>query len=310
MKDSKIGWTHHTFNPWRGCTKVSPGCVHCYAERGSKRNPRVLGVWGDKGTRVMAAQAQWDEARRWDAEASLATTFRETPPPRVFCASLADVFEDWPGQMSDHKGRPLFRTVVLAGTINYSHGARDLDGTLREPYTLDDARGRLWALIRLTPHLDWLLLTKRPENIARMMPAGPWHNVWLGTTVEDQEHAVRLDILQDAAAGLGVPVRFCAAEPLLGRLDLDGCLGPDGINWVIVGGESGGGARTFRDDWARLIIHRCEDAVVPCFVKQMGSNPLVYDDRHSTLVRIGGKGDDPDEWPESLRVQQFPIVKR
>src|SRR3954469_785782 len=85
--NSKIEWTHHTFNPWRGCTKVSAGCANCYAETQSGRNPRVLGVWGPKGTRVVAAEAYWREPLKWDAQAKAAGERR-----RVFCASLADVF--------------------------------------------------------------------------------------------------------------------------------------------------------------------------------------------------------------------------
>jgi len=121
-QDSKIEWTHHTFNPWRGCTKVSPGCTNCYAETLSHRNPKVLGVWGDKGTRVVASDSMWREPIKWDREAREAGERR-----RVFCASLADVFED------------------------------------REE--LDEPRFRLLRLIASTTNLDWLLLTKRPDRI-------------------------------------------------------------------------------------------------------------------------------------------------
>src|SRR5690349_347144 len=121
---SKIQWTHSTFNPWRGCTKVSSGCTHCYAESLSKRNPKTLGVWGANGSRAIAAESYWRQPLKWDKEA------RKTGQPwRVFCASLADVFEDRP--------------------------------------ELHAPRLRLLKLIEETTSLTWLLLTKRPENVTR-----------------------------------------------------------------------------------------------------------------------------------------------
>lgn len=95
--ETKIQWCHHTFNPWRGCTKIHEGCANCYAERDSKRFPKVRGVWGPMGTRVRAAD--WSEPIRWNAAAEAAGERR-----RVFCASLADVFEAWDGPIVDHKG--------------------------------------------------------------------------------------------------------------------------------------------------------------------------------------------------------------
>ncbi len=191
---SKIEWTHHTFNPWRGCTHVSPGCEHCYAEALSKRNPAQLGTWGAGGERVIASESYWKQPERWNRAAEKAGDRH-----RVFCASLADVFEDRP--------------------------------ELIEP------RWRLFSLIADTPHLDWLLLTKRPEN-ARVLGVGnfwldinAWRleqglsvipggmtdiardglpNVWLGTTVEDQRRAdERIPILLDTPAA----VRFRAGGP-------------------------------------------------------------------------------------------------
>lgn len=281
-ENTKIQWTDSTFNPWRGCVKVSPGCAHCYAESQSKRNPAVLGVWGAGGTRVLAAEAQWREVEKWERRA------RETGvPERVFCASLADVFEDWPGQMTASAGHGInVVTGIEGGAV-----------TSRRPYTLSDARERLWGVIRSTPHLRWQLLTKRPENIVRFMPHGDWSNVWLGTTVETQEYAWRLDALMEAPQR--VPVRFCSAEPLLGHLNVSTSLGDAGrINWVIIGGESGGGARDFDPDWARSLRDQCRAAGVACFVKQLGSSPVG--------LTVRGKGGDLDDIPEDLRVREFP----
>lgn len=165
MAETKIGWTgtigpdgtHYpgfTFNPWRGCTKVSKGCQFCYADTLSARNPKTLGVWGPKGTRAMAAESYWKLPTKWNAEAETTGIRR-----KVFCSSLADVFE----------------------------GENTMPADAHAPVA--SARERLWRVIEATPYLDWLLLTKRPENIAGMMPAhwqaNPRHNVWLGTSAED-----------------------------------------------------------------------------------------------------------------------------
>lgn len=240
-ENSKIEWTHHTFNPWRGCTKISDGCKHCYAETLSKRNPATLGIWGDTGTRVVASDSYWKQPLKWNRDAE-----KTGERPRVFCASLADVFED--------------RLELVA------------------------PRQRLFELIDRTPNLDWLLLTKRPENIKRLWPFGwyddqfTWANIWLGTTVENQEQAdTRIpELLRVPAA-----VRFLSCEPLLEavnlRLTVDFIGGSSAVkdiasdlHWVIVGGESGPGARPMHTKWARSLRDQCLAAGVPFFFKQWG----------------------------------------
>jgi protein gp37 len=289
-ENSKIQWTTHTLNPWRGCVKVSPGCAHCYAESQSKRNPKVLGVWGANGTRVLAAEAQWREPGKWDRESA-----RTGVRPRVFCASLADVFEDWPGGMTSAAGNGINVVTGIEGGMV----------TSRRPYELADARERLFQLIRGTPNLDWLLLTKRPQNIGKMMPGGDWPNVWLGTTVESPEYLWRLDSLVEAPQK--VPVRFCSAEPLLAPLNLAHALGPNAINWVICGGESGGGARDFDIAWARSLRDQCRSRETPFFMKQLGVRvlglPMAGD---NMFVRPAHKGGDLDDIPADLRVREFP----
>lgn len=152
MKNSNIEWTTHTFNPWIGCTKVSDGCKNCYAEALDRRWGHKR--WGPTAARVRTSEANWKKPLQWNAEAAKAKR-----RDRVFCASLADVFDD--------------------------HESVD-------PHW----RADLFNLIDSTPHLDWLLLTKRPENIQRFMPnlaesehMWPRANVWLGTTVENQEQS-------------------------------------------------------------------------------------------------------------------------
>ncbi len=321
-ENSKIQWTMHTFNPWRGCTKVSAGCANCYADTLSKRNPKTLGVWGAGGTRVVASEAMWREPVKWDREAKAAGERR-----RVFCASLADVFEAWHGPMSGSGGHSLY-------TFDGGH----------EPWTLamQDVRNRLFRLIDATPNLDWLVLTKRPENIPAMMPpvavcqprygsckrpAGhngphsqavePRSNLWLGTSVENQEQADgRIPHL------LKVPavVRFLSVEPLLGEIDLSTYLnshsfgidanfaGTNKIDWVIIGGESGPRSRPCNVSWVRSIVDQCDRFDVACFVKQLGALVVSSggDDFWDARMVRDPKGGDITEFPDDLRVREFP----
>jgi protein gp37 len=257
-ENSKIEWCTHTFNPWVGCTKVSPACDLCYAETWSRRTGQPE-LW--KGARRRTTSANWNEPRKWNAAAA-----KLGIRAKVFCASLADV---WDNQVPAEWRRDLF------------------------------------DLIHETPQLDWLLLTKRPQNIEKMLlPATgeaelwPWPNVWLGTTVENQEEAERR-----IPKLLAVPARvhFLSCEPLLGPLDLtrvahyypatrdftDSWTGLDNaltgfratkaggwhgskIGWVIAGGESGGKARPMHPDWARDLRDQCAAAGVPFLFKQWG----------------------------------------
>lgn len=290
--NSGIEWTHHTFNPWRGCSKVSPGCKHCYAEQTAKRNAAVLGEWGPGARRVIASEVYWRGPLAWDRAAAAAGERH-----RVFCASLADVFEARPD--------------------------------LVEP------RRRLFDLIAITPHLDWLVLTKRPE-FARMYladlcdldmslndpPLMPLPNLWLGVSVEDQQRAEeRIPLLLDTPAA----VRFLSMEPLLGPVDIGRWMPVDvgsfsgpggalritrvgGIDWVIVGGESGPSARSMDLAWARALVAQCQEARVPVFVKQLGARPVLWADDGAgrNYALADRKGGDPAEWPEDLRIREFP----
>jgi protein gp37 len=222
-KNSKIEWTHHTFNPWWGCTRVSEACVHCYAESWSKRLGKSL--WGPKAQRRFFGDKHWSEPVKWNEEAKAVGK-----RARVFCASMADVFEK--------RGE------------------------------LDQWRSELWQLIHDTPDLDWLLLTKRPELVNEMVPwTEQWpKNVWIGTTIEDQESATkRLPHLSKIPAR----VRFISAEPLLGPLELKQWLGST-IDWVITGGESGARARPSHPQWFRELRQDCIVSGVPYHFKQWG----------------------------------------
>jgi protein gp37 len=245
-----IEWTDHTFNPWWGCVKVSPACRHCYAETFAKRTGNA--VWGIDAPRRFFGAKHWAEPRKWNEKAQ-----RDGVRRRVFCASMADVFED--------------RADLI------------------------DARGDLFELIDETPWLDWLLLTKRPENIARLMPpywgGRVWPNVWLGTTVENQQYAdERLPhlVAKDAA------VRFVSYEPALGPVDFTPWAFD--LDWIIAGGESGGGHRTPDAEWFREVRDFCERARLWFFFKQWGginpkANGAMLDGREWKQVPSGASGE-------------------
>jgi protein gp37 len=248
-ENSNIEWCDHSFNPWEGCQKVSPGCDHCYAEA---RDKRFTGgqLWGPHAPRRRTSPANWRKPLAWNKAAEAAGK-----RARVFCASLADVFDN--------------------------HDSIE-----------NEWRHDLWRLIHATPHLDWLLLTKRPQNIRRYLPdqlglgfhpqhwGNGWQNVCLGTTVENQTEADRRipHLLATPAA-----VRFLSCEPLLGPVDLTRFLwiGPEGgidfsytprqfLHWVICGGESGPGARPMHPSWARSLRDQCQAAGVAFHFKQQG----------------------------------------
>jgi len=287
-ENSKIEWTDHTFNPWEGCQKVGAGCDHCYAEA---RNARFAGGtatnWGPGAPRRRTSPANWRKPLQWNAahdEFFAAHDRRQ----RVFCASLADVF--------DNAVAPQWRAD-------------------------------LFDLIEKTPNLDWLLLTKRIGNVMSMVSEAAQYqfdleciekprlhdNVWIGATIVNQEEADR-----DIPKLLEVPaaVRFLSVEPMLGPIDLTRWLDPtgitcmdvcpdskyvdadavetssdgdevaprcphcgelaswtgydEGIDWVICGGESGRGARPMHPDWARSLRDQCQSARVPFLFKQWG----------------------------------------
>ena len=236
-ENSAIEWTDATFNPWWGCTRISVGpkgaCVNCYADTWAHRLGMEL--WDNGKYRTFGAK-HWAEPLAWNKAAALAGVRK-----RVFCASMADVF--------------------------------DKDAPAEE-------RQRLWRLIEATPHLDWLLLTKRPGNVLRMLPlfwqAAMPRNVWLGISVVTQEEADR-----DIPKLLEIPaaVRFLSCEPLMEEITFEGRwvehANPaihenwlEALDWVIVGGESGRRARPMLEQWARSIRRQCAAFGTPFFFKQ------------------------------------------
>lgn len=248
-ENTKIEWAHHTFNPWYGCTKVGPGCDHCYAEGWANRSGLVQ--WGVGQQRRRTSVANWKKPLKWNAEAGKSGTRR-----RVFCASLADVF----------------------------------DNEVDMQWRID-----LLELIAQTPNLDWLLLTKRIGNVERMLDEAldvmshgltrwrdvPWPNVWIGASIVNQPEADR-----DIPKLLAVParVRFLSMEPLLGHVDVFSAITgellhtsgndyePGWLDWIIVGGESGPQARPMNPVWVRSLRDQCAMAGVAFHFKQWGEH--------------------------------------
>lgn len=322
--NSKIEWTHHTFNPWIGCTKVAAGCQHCYAERDmDKRLGKVQ--WGPSGTRVKTSEANWKKPLAWNRAAAKAGERH-----RVFCASLADVFEDWDGIMRGHQGGYLHHADKWYRSKGEKFIELDDIAIGKSRVTMNDLRRELFALIDATPHLDWLLLTKRPENIAKMWPdcavepnrqphSDGRNNVWLGTSIANQADADR-NIPELLKCRELAPVLFLSAEPLLGPVDLrrthrlternESPL-PRPINQldlVICGGESGPHARPMHSNWARSLRAQCQVAGVPYFFKQWGEwAPWAIADNvpHRDRVPYGEFHDrSPESWVDDCLCEE------
>jgi protein gp37 len=285
-----IAWTDHTWSPWWGCTKVSEGCRNCYADALDHR----LGGdhWGPGRPRRTMTDHHWAQPLKWNASAAAAGVRRKVFP------SMCDPFDE---------EAPVSEYV------------------------------RFWRLIEATPSLDWLLLMKRVASVPPYRDLAKTHpNVWLGASVEDQAAA---NERIPALLGLSAAVRFLSVEPLLGPVDLRRWLhvipvfqssmsaidrslsAPTAhcersyrvhtgepihseIDWVIVGGESGPGARTCRLRWISDVVEQCRAGGVPCFVKQVGSRPIR--DEQADWGTYDRKGGNPAEWPHALRVQEFP----
>ena len=257
MKNSGINWTDHTANFWWGCMKVSEGCKNCYAETLSKRYGKQ--IWGSPtNTSREHKVGIWKDILKWDDEAG-----RDGIRRRVFVSSMSDFFEDHP-QVSD------WRVSAM-------------------------------EVIENLKNLDVLMLTKRPENaerfLARWYDDFPAH-VWMGTTVENQKQA---DLRIPQLVYIPAKVHFLSVEPMLEKIDLDlrgknyGIDHPtysEDVNWVIVGGESGHGCRSFDWDWARDIKKQCADADIAFWMKQGGGHP---NKRHKL-----------EDLPEDLRIRELP----
>lgn len=290
-ENTKIEWTDATWSPTVGCSVVSPGCTNCYAMKLAARLGR-MGVAKYAGlTEPSKAGPVWNGVVRLDDKA-LSLPLRWRKPRRIFVNSMSDLF---------HEALP------------------------------DEVIDKVFAVMALAPQHTFQVLTKRAQRMrdymlnasrelrvllaAKLDPAThddiwPLPNLWLGVSVERQQEAdERIPALLDTPAA----VRFLSCEPLLGPIDLTSISyggnmrdTSDCLDWVIVGGESGPNARPFDLAWARSIVAQCRNAGTACFVKQLGSNPTLHGYRESVMPLNDRKGGDISEFPEDLRVREFP----
>lgn len=329
MERTKIQWADHTWSPWRSCQHAilpdgseHTGCLNCYAEAMAKRNPKTLGVWGPEGTRVLAAPASWQAVLRWNSEAEK-TAERQSVFP-----SVCDPFEEWEGTepdgvtpkcIYDHLGNRLATRVGTETAIQWPKepGWR--------PLCLIDVRERLLSLIGDTPWLQWLLLTKRPQNAVQVLGQyGPdflWANISLIVSVSTQ-HDAKLLIPELLKCRDLCPVLGVSYEPAIGPVDFTPWL--HSLDWLIVGGESGHHARPFDLAWARSARDQCRAAGCAYFCKQLGAKPYyqgvgpggVYTLEHRDGGRVEVKltdshGGDEMEWPDDLRnCREFPTCEK
>ena len=274
-----IEWTDATWNPTRGCSRISPGCVHCYAERMAIR-------LSGRGRPYEGLVRSGPQGVRWTGKVVLDRQALEAPlhwktPRRVFVNSMSDLFHE---SLSDEQIADVFN--IMAQTPQHTY----------QVLTKRSERMRNWF-----------------ERVPGGSPRRPWlsPHIWIGVSVESDDYVSRLLNLLEVPAA----VRFASLEPLLSepRQLLEWL---PRLDWVIVGGESGPGARPFRVEWADAVRRTCAEYRVPFFCKQLGARPErrpLSPTGDSPLIPMGlkdRKGGDPDEWPPSLRVRQFPPTER
>lgn len=309
---TQIQWTDHTWNAWVGCVKVSAGCTNCYAEHAAPtRKARAEGreLWGPASTRMILSPDYWLQLGRWNrAAARSARGFA-----LVFMSSLSDFFEDHPAVLDAR----AWALDIIATTPNLTYQI-----LTKRPENIVPAL----LAVRAREALGY---TSSPgiKMVDRWLGGDPPANVWLGTTTEDQK---AFDLRWPILAAVPVRVAFISYEPAVGPLEL----GKGRPDWVIVGGESGNKARPFHVEWARDIVAECAAEAIPVFVKQMGAKPIDRNDAGfggdpgdtwpdtpggislleqyqggEALVHLGHKkGGNIEEWPDDLRVRQFPIA--
>jgi protein gp37 len=300
VANTSIEWCDKVWNPVRGCSRVSRGCEHCYAERFAAR-------FSDDGKPFRGFAVSTYGGPRWTGKVALVPEKLEEPlrwrkPRRVFVNSMSDLFHE-----------------SLSG-----------DAIADVFYIMGDARRHTFQVLTKRPARmrDFVRDLVQQERVEKFSNLWPLRNVWLGVSVEDQKTVdERIPLLLDTPAAL----RFVSYEPALGPVSFAQALTfnrpedihPEdtggrmlaamrGIDWLIVGGESGPGARPFDVAWARSVIAECRAAGVPCFVKQMGDKPKTdhrtrpAGEDWSWTSFCGPKGKDPALWPEDLRVREFP----
>jgi protein gp37 len=311
---SNIEWTEQTWNPVVGCSIVSPGCTNCYAMKMAARIETMRSSHYDGATKKVNGNAVWTGKLALAPESTLMAPLRLKTPTTYFVNSMGDLFhEDCPDEWMDR----VFAVMALCPQHTFQVLTKRPD-RMRDYFAT-------WPMKQVPDRI-----TEKAADIAHKYRRGwqgnagvierPLPNVWLGVSCERQEEAdERIPLLLQTPAA----VRFISAEPLLGPIDLNaiplvqpfnsiwwdtktrGGKPPqfNGLDWIIIGGESGPRARPMQIEWADSIVAQCRNAGVACFVKQLGAAPL--SDGYPLYLR-SSKGGDPDEWPESLRVREFP----
>lgn len=325
---TSIAWTDRTWNPTRGCRRISPGCKNCYAERQGYRFSGA-GLPYEGLVRLGTNGPQWTGRGRFVIDA-LAEPLSWRKPQRVFVDSMSDLFFE---AFTNEQIAAVFGVMAACPHITFQVLTKRAK-RMREWFE--------WVTAHGVPG-DHVVATCASNHIDchDLAPGWPLPNVWLGVSVENQQYAdERIPELIKVPAA----VRFVSYEPALEGVDFDPptcpdchgrevCLGTDGatpfcvecetemayggwldpiggISWVIVGGESGPEARPFDVRWAESVVRQCRDADIACFVKQLGSKPYRSPEAEGAtgyeLSMKHKKGEDPAEWPDVLRVQQFP----
>lgn len=318
QRDGGIAWCDETWNPLRGCSRVTEGCRHCYAQRVAARFSGLGQPYEGLATR---SPARWTGEVRL-IEEHLTDPLRWKRPRRIFVNSMSDLFHE---RVPDEWIDRIFAVMALAPQHTFQVLTKRPERMLA--YFTHDRSARLTAIIRAGD-----AVTHRGAQRNGYYDV-PLPNVWLGVSVEDQATAnERIPLLLRTPAA----VRFVSYEPALGPVDFTDIVIRHGegheqhidalsmsddspeddedfrgacLDQVIVGGESGLGARPCDINWIRATVTACRDAGVACFVKQLGARPCV--EMHSCgNVRLDGirdrKGGDMEEWPEDLLVRQFP----
>jgi protein gp37 len=327
MTTTSIEWTDKTWNPVRGCSLVSPGCTNCYAMKQAHRFSAPGRPYAGLTVLTEHHGPRWSGVVRTVPE-MLAEPLRWRKPCRIFVNSMSDLFHE---SVPDEYISAVFAVMAACPQHTFQILTKRAERmaawfTNRSRAPIDDLTSAAYAVFSKTHPGGGA--TERATCPARGAWTWPLPNVWIGVSVEDQQRAdERIPCLLRIPAA----VRFLSCEPLLGPLDLklhpmrEGA-GPrpfkaSGIDWVIIGGESGPGARPFDLAWGRSIVEQCKAAGVPVFMKQLGSQPVQeargeFPGWHGPdappetwleLLRLRDpKGGDMAEWPADLRVREMP----
>lgn len=316
MGDTNIEWTDKTWNPTRGCSRVSDGCRNCFAERQAIRQIQT----GYKGLIKRTSHGP-----AWTGAVRLVPSLYDAPlrwrkPRRIFVNSMSDLFHE---QVSPSHIAGLFGIMAMAPQHTFQVLTKRPQRALEFFGWIEgDADGPSNGCILHARDLCGIATIRHEPFAATKWPLP---NVHLGVSVENQETAdERIPLLLQTPAA----VRFVSYEPALGSInfrrinthggwydslagwrDVQHSPAPEGaLDWLIVGGESGPGARPCNVDWLRSAMQQCREAGVPCFVKQLGAKPY---EQHNVLDAVylmlkDRKGGDPSEWPIELMVREFP----